>query len=195
MRQMLMARLRQQREHLLGVLLAAVTCLLTVTAAAGAEPIANFPSRPIRIVVPFTPGGGTDIIARKLAPAMQGHLGQSVVIENKPGANARIGANLVAKAEPDGYTILLTTSGAFVISPFIGGKPPYEPLKDFAPVTLVARSSFLVIAGPRLTVTSIADLIALAKRQPGKITYASSGVGGPPHLAAELLKRAADFDM
>jgi tripartite-type tricarboxylate transporter receptor subunit TctC len=118
-----------------------------------------------------------------------------VFIENRPGANARIGANVVAKAEPDGYTILLTTNGAFVISPFIGGKPPYEPLKDFAPVTLVARNSFLVVAGPKLPVASIADLIAHAKRQPGKITYASSGVGGPPHLAAELLKRAADFDM
>jgi tripartite-type tricarboxylate transporter receptor subunit TctC len=102
---------------------------------------------------------------------------------------------VVAKAEPDGYTILLTTNGAFVISPFIGGNPPYEPLKDFAPVTLVARSAFLVVAGPKLPVASISDLIALAKREPGKVTYASSGVGGPPHLAAELLKRAASFDM
>jgi tripartite-type tricarboxylate transporter receptor subunit TctC len=168
---------------------------LIATSATGAEPAANFPSRPIRIVVPFTPGGATDIIARKLAPPMQASLGQSVFIENRPGANARIGANVVAKAEPDGYTILLTTNGAFVISPFIGGKPPYEPLKDFAPVTLVARGSFLVVAGPKLPVSSIANLIALAKRQPGAVTYASSGVGGPPHLAAELLKRAAHFDM
>src|SRR5262245_10286170 len=190
-----MTRLRQQRPHVIVRLVAAVVCLLVVTAAAGAEPAANFPSRPVRIVVPFTPGGATDIIARKLAPAMQAHLGQSVFIENRPGANARIGANLVSKAEPDGYTILLTTNGAFAISPFIGGRPPYEPLKDFAPVMLIARSSFLVVAGPKLPVSSIADLIAHAKRQPGKVTYASSGVGGPPHLAAELLKRAADFDM
>jgi len=188
-------RKRPPKEHVVGLLATSVACLLIATAAPSAEPVANFPSRPVRIVVPFTPGGGTDIIARKLAPVMQGHLGQSVVIENKPGANARIGANLVAKAEPDGYTILLTTSGAFVISPFIGGKPPYEPLKDFAPVTLVARSTFLVVAGPKVPVASIKDLIALAKRQPGKVTYASSGAGGPPHLAAELLKRAADFDM
>jgi tripartite-type tricarboxylate transporter receptor subunit TctC len=195
---MLTTNHRQQRpreQHVAGLIVAVAACLLIVTAAAGAEPVASFPSRPIHVVVPFTPGGGTDIIARKLAPAMQQQLGQSVVVENKPGANARIGANLVAKAEPDGYTILLTTNGAFVISPFIGGKPPYEPLKDFAPVTLVARSSFLVVAGPKLPVVSIADLIALAKREPGKLTYASSGVGGPPHLAAELLKRAADFDM
>jgi len=177
------------------LLVAAVAGLLVATAALAAEPVASFPSRPIHIVVPFTPGGGTDIIARKLAPAMQQQLGQSVVVDNRPGANARIGANVVAKAEPDGYTILLTTNGAFVISPFIGGKPPYEPLKDFAPVTLVARNSFLVVAGPKRPVSSIADLIAHAKRQPGKITYASSGVGGPPHLAAEMLKRAADFDM
>jgi tripartite-type tricarboxylate transporter receptor subunit TctC len=185
----------QQRECVAGLLVAVVGCVLVVTAVAGAEPVANFPSRPIRIVVPFTPGGATDIIARKLAPAMQRHLGQSVFIENKPGANARIGANVVAKAEADGYTILLTTNGAFVISPFIGGKPPYEPLKDFAPVTLIARGSFLVVAGPKMPVSSIADLIDLAKRQPGEVAYASSGVGGPPHLAAELLKRAADFDM
>src|SRR5437016_547658 len=174
MRHMSTIRLRRRppKAHVVGRLVAAIACLLIATAAPGAEPIANFPSRPIRIVVPFTPGGGTDIVARKLAPAMQGHLGQSVVIENKPGANARIGANLVAKAEPDGYTILLTTSGAFVISPFIGGKPPYEPLKDFAPVTLVARSPVLAVAGPKVPISSIADLVALAKRQPGKITYA-----------------------
>jgi tripartite-type tricarboxylate transporter receptor subunit TctC len=190
-----LTRLRQQRPNVIARLVAVVGCLLVVIAAADAEPAANYPSRPVRIVVPFTPGGATDIIARKLAPVMQGHLGQSVFIENRPGANARIGANLVAKAEPDGYTILLTTNGAFVISPFIGGRPPYEPLKDFAPVMLIARSSFLVVAGPKLPVASIADLIAHAKRQPGKVTYASSGVGGPPHLAAELLKRAADFDM
>jgi len=90
------------------------------------------PSKPIRLVLPFTPGGGTDILARKLAPSMQQRLGQSVVIENKPGGNARIGANYVAKAEPDGYTILLTTNGAFTIAPFIGGRPPYDSLKDFS---------------------------------------------------------------
>src|SRR4029434_1160588 len=140
----LMTRLRQQRPHVIARLVAAVVCLLVVTASGGRAAAANFPLRPIRIVVPFTPGGATDIIARKLAPAMQAHLGQSVFIENRPGANARIGANLVAKAEPDGYTILLTTNGAFVISPFIGGKPPYEPLKDFASVTLVPQRSSLV---------------------------------------------------
>jgi tripartite-type tricarboxylate transporter receptor subunit TctC len=165
------------------------------TAAHGAEPVENFPSRPIHIVLPFTPGGGTDVIARKLAPGMAQRLGQPVVIENKPGGNARIGANFVAKAEPDGYTVLLTTSGAFVIAPFIGGKPPYDSLKDFAPVTLVARSPVLVVAGPKTPMSSIADLIAIAKRAPGKVTYASSGVGGPPHLAAELLKQTAGFDM
>src|SRR5882757_7152958 len=150
--------------------------LFVVTAALGAEPVESFPSRPIHIILPFTPGGGTDVIARKLAPGMQQRLGQPVVIDNRPGGNARIGANLVAKAEPDGYTILLTTGGAFVIAPFIGGKPPYDPLKDFAPVTLIARSPVLVVAGPKVPIASIADLVALAKRQPGKITYASSGV-------------------
>ena len=177
------------------LVLGALAGLLVATAAHGAEPVENFPSRPIHMVLPFTPGGGTDVIARKLAPGMAQRLGQPVVIENKPGGNARIGANFVAKAEPDGYTVLLTTSGAFVIAPFIGGKPPYDSLKDFAPVTLVARSPVLVVAGPKTPMSSIADLIAIAKRAPGKVTYASSGVGGPPHLAAELLKQAAGFDM
>jgi tripartite-type tricarboxylate transporter receptor subunit TctC len=179
----------------LGLALCAVGAALMATAAVGAEPVESFPSRPIHLVLPFTPGGGTDVIARKLAPGMHARLGQPVVIENKPGGNARIGAGFVAKAEPDGYTILLTTGGAFVIAPFIGGKPPYDSLKDFAPVTLVARTAVLVVAGPKLAASSIADVIARAKREPGKITYASTGVGGPPHLAAELLKRAAGFDM
>ncbi len=173
----------------------ALCALAAPTAALGAEPVDSFPSRPIHLVLPFTPGGGTDVIARKLAPGMHQRLGQPVVIENKPGGNARIGASFVAKAEPDGYTILLTTGGAFVIAPFIGGKPPYDSLKDFAPVTLVARTAVLVVAGPKFPVSSIADLVARAKREPGKITYASTGVGGPPHLAAELLKQAANFDM
>ena len=169
--------------------------LAFATAALGAEPVESFPSRPVHIVLPFTPGGGTDVIARKLAPGMQQRLGQPVVIENRPGGNARIGANIVAKAEPDGYTILLTTNGAFVIAPFIGGKPPYDALKDFAPVTLIARSPVLAVAGPKVAIASIADLVAHAKRAPGKVTYASTGVGGPPHLAAEMLKQAAGFDM
>jgi tripartite-type tricarboxylate transporter receptor subunit TctC len=137
--------------------------LLVAATAPAAEPVESYPSRPIHIILPFTPGGGTDVIARTLAPGMQQRLGQSVVIENKPGGNARIGANFVAKAEPDGYTILLTTNGAFVIAPFIGGSPPYDALKDFAPVTLIARSAVLVVAGPKFKGATIADLVAAAK--------------------------------
>ena len=193
---MLARRIPIPMMHAAGKLfLGLVGGMSVATVALCAEPVESFPSRPIRIVLPFTPGGGTDIIARTLAPGMQQRLGQSVVIENKPGGNARIGANFVAKAEPDGYTILLTTNGAFVIAPFIGGKPPYDALKDFAPVTLIARSAVLVVAGPKFKASSIADLIAQGKREPGKLTYASTGVGGPPHLAAELLKKAAGFDM
>ena len=176
------------------VIAAAALGVLAVTGARAAEPVEAFPSRPVRIVVPFTPGGGTDLIARKLQPGMQERLGQPVVVENRPGGNARIGANTVAKAEPDGYTVLLTTSGAFVIVPFLG-KVAYDPLRDFAPVTLIARSPVLLVAGPRIAARSVADLIALAKNAPGKLTYASSGVGGPPHLSFELLKQAAGFDM
>jgi tripartite-type tricarboxylate transporter receptor subunit TctC len=173
---------------------AAILGIHVATAALAAEPIEAFPSRAIRIVVPFTPGGGTDLIARKLQPGMQERLKQPVVVENRAGGNARIGANTVAKAEPDGYTVLLTTSGAFVIVPFLG-TVAYDPLRDFAPVTLIARSPVLLVAGPRIAVRSIADLVALAKSAPGKLIYASSGVGGPPHLSVELLKQAAGFDM
>src|SRR5437016_3022224 len=195
---MLATALRRQFPMLFaagGLTIGALGGLLVASVALSAEPVESFPSRPIHIILPFTPGGGTDVIARKLAPIMQQRLGQPVVIDNRPGGNARIGANLVAKAEPDGYTILLTTNGAFVIAPFIGGKPPYDALRDFAPVTLVARSPVLAVAGPKIPVASIADLVAHAKRAPGKVTYASTGVGGPPHLAAEMLKQAAGFDM
>jgi len=173
---------------------AAILGIHVATAALAAEPIEAFPSRAVRIVVPFTPGGGTDLIARKLQPGMQERLRQPVVVENRAGGNARIGANTVAKAEPDGYTVLLTTSGAFVIVPFLG-TVAYDPLRDFAPVTLIARSPVLLVAGPRIAVRSIADLVALAKSAPGRLIYASSGVGGPPHLSVELLKQAAGFDM
>jgi tripartite-type tricarboxylate transporter receptor subunit TctC len=186
---------RQRPISIEYIVLSALACLIIDCGSLAAEPVERFPSKPIHIVLPFTPGGGTDIIARKLAPGMQQRLGQSVVIDNRPGGNARIGANTVAKAEPDGYTILLTTSGAFVIAPFIGGRPPYDSLKDFAPITLIARSPVLMVAGPKSPVRTIAELIAAAKRTPGKLSYASSGVGGPPHLAAEMLKQAAGFDM
>ena len=191
---MLATALRRQMLYAAGGLIL-LGGLSVATAARGAEPVESFPSRPIHIILPFTPGGGTDVIARKLAPGMQQRLGQSVVIDNRPGGNARIGANLVAKSEPDGRNLLLTTSGAFVIAPFIGGRPPYDSLKDFAPITVIARSPILIVAAPKAPIASIADLVAFAKRAPGKVTYASSGVGGPPHLAAEMLKQAAGFDM
>jgi tripartite-type tricarboxylate transporter receptor subunit TctC len=185
------ASVAQPGERILG----AFAGLVLATAALAAEAPERFPSKTIHIVLPFTPGGGTDILARKLAPGMQQRLGQSVVIENKPGSNARIGANYVAKAEPDSYTILLTTNGAFTIAPFIGGKPPYDSLKDFAPVTLVARSPVLMVAGPKSPIRTVTELIDAARRAPGKLTYASSGIGGPPHLATEMLKQAAGIDM
>lgn len=187
--------LTPRRRQSLLCILGAGSGLLAAAAALAAEPVESFPSHPVRLVVPFTPGGGTDVIARKLAPGMQERLGQPVVVENKPGGNARVGANFVAKAEPDGYTILLTTMGAFVIAPFIGSKPSYDSVKDFAPVTIIARSPMLMVAGPKAPMSSVADLIARAKGAPGKVTYASTGVGGPPHLAAELFKRMAGLDM
>ncbi len=122
--------------------------LLVATAALGAEPVESYPSRPVHIVLPFTPGGATDVIARQLAPGIHQRLGQPVVIENKPGGNARIGANFVAKAEPDGYTLLLTTNGAFVIAPFIGGKPPYDGPPHLAAELLKQAAGFKMLMVP-----------------------------------------------
>lgn len=165
------------------------------TAWAQGEPVANYPSRPVRIVVPFPPGGGVDVLARLLTPGLGERLGRTVLVENKPGANARVGADTVAKADPDGYTLFFSTYGALVLAPHMGGKPPYDPLTDFQPITVVARSANVIAATPGSPISTIADLIAAAKKAPGKLNYGSSGVGGPPHLAFEMLKNAAGIDI
>jgi hypothetical protein len=174
--------------------------VLAVSAARAAEPVEAFPSRPIRIVVPFTPGGGTDLIARKLQPGMQERLGQTVVVENRPGGNARIGANTVAKAEPDGYTVLLTTSGAFVIVPLLG-KVAYDPLKDFAPVTLPAtaaavgtRTTVIVDGGIRRG-SDIVKALALGAKAVmiGRATLYGTTVAGEAGVAKALALRGREY--
>jgi tripartite-type tricarboxylate transporter receptor subunit TctC len=151
---------------------------------------ALYPDRIIKIVVPFAPGGGTDVIARTLAQEMAGNLGVKVVIENKPGAGTIIGTQAVAISEPDGYTLLMGTF-SHAVNASLNSKLPYDPHRDFAPVALVARSFNLVVVNPKSPIRSIADLIAAAKSDPDKLSYGTFGIGTSAHLAGELFKDMA----
>mgnify|MGYP001605375647 FL=1 len=176
-------------------LLAAVLPLLCIAASAPAGATEAFPTKPIRLVVPFTPGGTTDILARLIAQKSGEVLGQSVIVDNRPGAGGNIGAEAVARATPDGYTLLMGTLGTQVTNQFIYARMPYESAKDFAPVTLVANSPNVLLVNSTLPANSVGELIALAKREPGKINYASTSTGGSPHLSGELLNAMAGTTM
>jgi tripartite-type tricarboxylate transporter receptor subunit TctC len=155
---------------------------------------ALYPDRIVRIVVPFAPGGGTDVVARTLAQEMTRDLGVTVVIENKPGAGTIIGTQAVAASEADGYTLLMGTF-ANAVNPSLNAKLPYDPHKDFAPVALVARSFNIVVVNPKSPIKSIADLIAAAKADPDKLSYGTFGIGTSAHLAGELFKSLAKVDL
>ena len=152
----------------------------------------NYPTKPIHLIVPYPAGGGTDFFARLVGQKMSELVGQPIVIENKPGAATNLGADFVAKAPPDGYTVLLGDVATYAANPSLYKKLPFDPAKDFAPVTLTARFlSVLVINPNKLKVNSVAELIDQAKREPGKIDIAHAGVGNPFHLAAVLFQQAA----
>jgi tripartite-type tricarboxylate transporter receptor subunit TctC len=155
---------------------------------------ASYPERVIKIVVPFAPGGGTDVVARTLAQEMAKDLAVSVIVENKPGAGTIIGTQAVAVSEPDGYTLLMGTF-ANAVNPSLNAKLPYNPDKDFAAVALVARSFNIVVVNPKSAIKSIADLIAAAKADPGKLSYGTYGTGTSAHLAGELFKNLAKVDL
>src|SRR5207253_5101461 len=166
---------------LFACLLLAVSPLVTHLATAQA-----YPAKPIRLVVGLAPGGATDIMARTLAPALGDELGQPVVVDNRPGAAGSIGAAAVAKAPPDGYTLFLASS-SFTSNAVLEKNSAYDPLRDFAPITNVASGPFLLVVRSSLPVNSVAELIAYAKANPGKLNYASSGIGSTAHLTGELL--------
>jgi tripartite-type tricarboxylate transporter receptor subunit TctC len=155
---------------------------------------ASYPERIIKIVVPFAPGGGTDVVARTLAQEMAKDLAVSVIVENKPGAGTIIGTQAVAVSEPDGYTLLMGTF-ANAVNPSLNAKLPYKPDKDFAAVALVARSFNIVVVNPKSAIKSIADLIAAAKADPGKLSYGTYGTGTSAHLAGELFNSLAKVDL
>ena len=152
---------------------------------------ANYPNRPVRIVVTFPPGGPTDIIARAVGQKLADAWGQAMVVDNRPGAGGNIGTALVAKAPADGYTLVLSNLTPMAISPFVYSNLPYDPIKDFTPITLAATSWFFLVVTPSLPVTSVKELIALARSKPGQINYSSSGSATPAHLGGALLERAA----
>src|ERR1700734_1316942 len=156
--------------------------------------LAIYPERGVKIVVPFAPGGGTDVVARTLAQEMAGDLGVSVVIENRPGAGTIVGTQAVALSDPDGYTLLMGTF-ANAVNPSLHASLPYDPHKDFAPVALVARSFNIVVVNPKSPIKSIADLIAAAKADPDKLSYGTFGAGTSAHLAGELFKSLAGVNL
>jgi tripartite-type tricarboxylate transporter receptor subunit TctC len=169
--------------------------MLAVVLAAGSAAAQDYPSRPIRMIVAFAAGGTTDFVARQLAEKAKAYLGQSIVVENKPGANGAIGADFVAKSEPDGYTLFFSTAGALAINPSMRTDLPYDPIKDFTPIVPTARNTVLFAVNPTLGVATAQEMIARAKQKPGTITVAITGVGAISHLAIEMLQLAAGIKL
>ena len=170
---------------------AAVVALLIGASTAFAQ---SYPSKPIRVVVPFAPGGGTDILTRIMVPKMNELLKQQLVVDNRPGAGSQIGAELVAKAPPDGYTILMVDS-AFMTNPSLYAKLPYDSQKDFAPVSLSATAPVILIVHPSVPVRTVKELVAFARAHPAALNFASGGPGSSTHLGVELLKYVAKIDL
>ncbi len=155
----------------------------------------GYPSKPIRLVCPFPPGGGLDFVARTLGEKLAERSGHPVVVDNRPGASGAIGANIVARSAPDGYTIMLGSSSTLAANPALQRRPYQAIIKDFAPVSLVSGVSYVLVVHPSVAAKSVAELIRLAKSQPGRINYASSGTGSASHLAMELFKDMAGVDL
>ena len=168
--------------------LAALPLLPLAASAARAQPATNYPTRPVSVVVPYAAGGGLDLVARLLAQKLTERAGQSFFVENRLGAGGVIAASAVAKATPDGYTLLVGSSTQLAIQVTLHKKLPYDPASDFVPIALVASVPFVLIVHPSLPVQTAGDLINLAKEKPGQLSFGSSGVGGPPHLYMELLQ-------
>jgi tripartite-type tricarboxylate transporter receptor subunit TctC len=182
---------RRNHPHLVPRGLAA----LLLAGLAAASVAQGYPTKPIRLVLPFPPGGGTDALARILTPRLNERLGQSIVIDNRPGAAGNISADIVAKSAPDGYTLLMGFSTVLTTSKSLYAKLPFDPERDFVPVTQLATAQYILVLHPSVAAKTLPDLIALARAKPGALNYASSGVGSPLHLAAELFKARAGIDL
>ncbi len=168
------------------MLFAAHGCVAILCALAAPAVLAQaYPVKPVRLISPFPPGGGTDAVARVLAQALSDQLGQQMIVDSRGGANGAIGSEIAAKAVPDGYTLVLGTSGPFSILPNLG-KLPYDPLKDFSPISFNAVSDYVLVVHPSVPVKNVRELLALARARPGQLNYAAGGSGTPSHLAMEL---------
>ena len=175
---------------ILCLVLASMLGTLAPTAAQAA-----WPERPIRLIVPFPPGGATDILARQIGEQLSGRLGQQVVIDNRGGAGGNIGTGVAARAEPDGYTLLLDPGSTLAISPLLYSELPFDPIESFAPISLLAITPYIVVVHPSVKARSIEELIALAKKDPGQVSFASSGVGQMTHLGGVLFEMDAGVSM
>jgi tripartite-type tricarboxylate transporter receptor subunit TctC len=177
------------------LLRAAVLTLFALTGTSEGAPAQTYPDKPIRLVVPFPAGGTTDILARAVGQKLGEHLGQQVVVDNKPGAGGNIGSDIVAKSAPDGYTLVMGTVGTHAINASLYKKMPYDHIKDFVPVSLVALVPNILVVHPSVPANSVKELIAYAKANPGKLNFASSGNGTSIHLSGELFKTTAGVEM
>lgn len=174
---------------------AACAGIVLLAAGVGGAFAQTYPTKPVRMIVPFTPGGGSDIVGRVVAQRLSAALGQQFVVENRAGAGGRIGAEAVARAPADGYTLLFATSSVMVTAPALYAKLSFDMPRDFAPISLVASTAYVLVIHPSVPVRSVKDFIALARRSPGRLTYASSGTGGPAHLSGELFTALAGVRM
>jgi len=174
--------------------LISLTALATVLGAVPALHAQQYPSKPIRIIIPFRPGDSLDTMSRLIAPALMERLGQNVVVDNRAGAAGQLGLDLAAHAAPDGYTLVGGQGGNLVVQPHTYKKLPYDPLKDFAPVAISTTNFLALVINPNLPYKSLKDLIAYGKANPGKLSFASNGEGGFPHMAIEMLRVQAGFD-
>ena len=179
-------------SHLLRFVSIAVLSLLVPTVQAVAE---NYPDRVVRIINPYPPGGSVDVMARILAQKLTEALGQQVIVENRSGGGGNTGSDFVAKSEPDGYTLLFTAPGPLTVNQTLYDKLPFDPAKDFAPVALFATAPIVLIVNPGVPAHNVQELIALARKQPGKINFASAGIGTTNHLSGELFKSMAKIDI
>jgi tripartite-type tricarboxylate transporter receptor subunit TctC len=177
-----------------GRLIGATMAVLAIAATGGEVAAQTWPSRPVRIIVPFPTGGSADTLARLMGQKISEPLGQAVIVENKPGAGGNIGTDAVAKATADGYTFLLTPS-SFASQPSLYANLTWDPVKDFTPVSLIASQPHMLVVNPSLPAQSVQELIALAKAKPGQLSYASGGVGATNHLTGELFKRLTGTDI
>jgi tripartite-type tricarboxylate transporter receptor subunit TctC len=167
---------------------------VTFAASSGAPLAQEYPTKPIRMIVPLVAGGGTDIAARVTGQKLTERWGQQVIVDNRPGGGGNIGTEIVARAAPDGYTVLVTNPGPIVVNPWLFAKLPYDPAKDFVPVAMLAPTYYVLITHPSVPGNSVRDLIQAAQKQPGKLVLASGGIGAPSDLLGEMFKSLAKID-